>query len=70
MYSKLETIGVVGADTYYLAYNDDYSTLTLSDTDKANLDKIISEREELKNQICLFPNKEQTISSEAITTSV
>lgn len=65
MYSKLETIGVVGDDTYYLAYNDDYSALTLSDTDKANLEKIISEREELKNQICLFPNKEQTISLEA-----
>ena len=63
MYSKLETIAVVGDNTYYFAYNDDCSALALSDTDKANIDKILSDREMLKREICLFPIQEKTIST-------
>lgn len=53
-FSNIDTIAAAGDDTYYFAYNEDYSALTLLDADKANIDKVLSEREALKNYICLF----------------
>lgn len=64
-YSKVEVFTTIGNDTCYISYNDDYSELTLTDTDKATLDLLFSEREELKNNICLFPPVVITFSTGA-----
>jgi len=62
-YANIDTLAVVEGDTYYFAYNDDFSDFSLSDADKENIDEILSAKEALKDGICLFPAKEITISS-------
>lgn len=55
LYKNIEKIAVFNKNTYYLAYNTDYSNLTLNDKDKANIKNLIDDIKSLKNNICIFP---------------
>jgi thiol-disulfide isomerase/thioredoxin len=62
LFSHVDTITTVGEDTYYFAYNDNFSKITPTDADKTNIEKLLSARESLKNSICLFPAEIEEIS--------
>lgn len=55
LFPHLETITTVGEDTYYFAYNDDYSKISPTDVDNSKIEKLLVARESLKNSVCLFP---------------
>lgn len=55
LFSHVDPITATGEDTYYFAYNDDYSKITPTEADKTNIEKLLAARESLKNSICLFP---------------
>lgn len=63
-YSEIETLATLNGDTYYFAYNTDYSKLTLSDNDKADVKKLIDEIEALKKGICIYPPVENADADE------
>jgi thiol-disulfide isomerase/thioredoxin len=54
-YSHVDIITVRGNDTYYFAYNDDFSGFTLDETEKADVDVVATQFDTLKNSICMFP---------------
>ncbi|AOT72439.1 TlpA family protein disulfide reductase [Geosporobacter ferrireducens] len=54
-YSHVDIITVRGNDTYYFAYNDDFSSFALNETDKADVDLLAAQFDALKNSICMFP---------------
>ncbi|GAA0180092.1 hypothetical protein SH2C18_28440 [Clostridium sediminicola] len=56
-YSKIEELGEVDGIKYYLAYNEKYDNLKLTDTEKEDIDKVISVMDELKNNIEIYGNK-------------
>lgn len=58
MFSNMRKIATAFGSDYYLGYNDDYSSLVLTDEEKANLDAIIEERPNFKNKIFIFPASE------------
>lgn len=62
LFPHVDPITTVGEDTYYFAYNDDYSKITPTDDDTSNIEKLLSERESLKNSICLFPAEIEKMS--------
>lgn len=62
-FTNVEVIAAVDGGTYYFAYNDDCSALTTSDKDKTAIDLLISEREAVRNGICLFPAEKITLPS-------
>ncbi|SNT19548.1 Thiol-disulfide isomerase or thioredoxin [Anaerovirgula multivorans] len=64
LFSHVDPITTVGEDTYYFAYNDDYSEITPTDVDTSNIEKLLSVRESLKNSICLFPAEIEKMSSD------
>ena len=55
LFPYLDPITTVGEDTYYFAYNDDYSKISPTDGDNSKIEKLLAARESLKNNICLFP---------------
>lgn len=54
-FPHLDTITTVGKDTYYFAYNDDYSKISPTDGDNSKIEKLLAARESFKNSVCLFP---------------
>ena len=58
IYSNVEKIATAFDSDYYLGYNDDYSSLVLTDEEKSNLNAIIEDRENFKNKIFIFPASE------------
>lgn len=54
-FSHVDIITVRGNDTYYFAYNDDFSSFTLDETDKDDVDLLAAQFDALKNSICMFP---------------
>ncbi len=54
-YSHVEIITVRGDDTYYFAYNDDFSSFMLNETDKADVDLFATQFDTLKKGIYMFP---------------
>lgn len=62
LFSHVDPISTVGEDTYYFAYNNDYSDITATDADKSYIEKLLSARESLKNSICLFPAEVEKMS--------
>lgn len=54
-FSHVDVITVHGKDTYYLAYNDDFSGFTLSEKDKAAVDLLAAQVNALKNNFFIFP---------------
>ncbi|AOT72442.1 TlpA family protein disulfide reductase [Geosporobacter ferrireducens] len=64
LFSHVDPITTLGKDTYYFAYNDDYSVITPTNADKSNIEKLLSARESLKNSICLFPAEIEKLSSD------
>ena len=54
-YKNVDVLTTLGEDTYYFAYNGDYSYMNLNVTDKKNMDRIMKEIDKLKNSIVIFP---------------
>lgn len=54
-YKNVEELATIGDDNYYFAYNTDYSSLDLDDTEKDALVKMTDNIENLKDGICIFP---------------
>ncbi|MDR2506043.1 MAG: TlpA family protein disulfide reductase [Oscillospiraceae bacterium] len=67
-FPHLEIFAVLGDDTYYFSYNDDFSKFELSDSDKANLDLLVSRHEDLKNGVCVFPAVVEETVKEVVDT--
>lgn len=63
IYSNVEKIATAFDSDYYLGYNDNYSSLVLTDEEKSNLNAIIEDRENFKNKIFIFPASEVPDSS-------
>ncbi|WP_051569395.1 TlpA family protein disulfide reductase [Alkaliphilus transvaalensis] len=64
LFPHVDPITTFGEDTYYFAYNDDYSKSSPTDADKSNIEKLLSASESLKNSICLFPAEIEKLSSD------
>ena len=58
-FKNIEKLGELNQDTYYFAYNTDYSELKLADNEKADIKKLIDEIELFKSGICLYPAAEK-----------
>ncbi|MDR3119884.1 MAG: TlpA family protein disulfide reductase [Clostridiales bacterium] len=54
-FSHVEPFATRENDTYYFAYNDDFSGVELSKADRTAVDLIASQLATLKNGLCLFP---------------
>jgi len=54
-YDNLELIAVVGTDSYYFGYNDDYSAIPeLTEIDQTDLDSLFAVRDEFKETLAIF----------------
>ena len=58
IYGNVEKIATAFDSDYYLGYNDDYSSLVLTEEEKSNLSAIIEDRENFKNKIFIFHHSE------------
>ena len=67
-FKSIETLGVLNQNTYYFAYNTDYSNLKMTDSEKADVKKLVDEIELFKSGICLYPSED--VNQEASETKV
>lgn len=58
IYGKTEKIATAFDCDYYFGYNDDYSSLVLTEEEKGNLKAIMEDRENFKHKIFIFPASE------------
>jgi len=54
-YKNVDKLTTLGEDTYYFAYNDDYSYMTLNVTEQKSMERIMKERDKFKSSIVVFP---------------
>lgn len=57
-FKNIEILGELNQNTYYFAYNTDYSNLNMTDSEKADVKKMIDEIELFKSGICLYPSED------------
>ena len=57
-FKHVEKIGLLANNTYYYGYNDDISSLDLTDRQKTILLTLVEEAKTIKETIVLFPNAE------------
>ena len=60
LYSNVEKIAKNGDDTYYFCSNTEYPTTNFDESDIVKLDKIVGSFDRLKNNLMIFPKKEQS----------
>ena len=66
MYKNVEKIAETKENTYYVAYNTDYSKIDLSDEEKAKADEILAGIADFKKNVFVFPPVSQMAASAAM----
>ena len=54
-FTEIEELCVYNDNTYYFAYNTDYSDMNTNENDQEQFDKLISELQTVRDNICIFP---------------
>lgn len=56
-FTNVDEIGEVDGYKYYFAYNDKFDEVILTEEERKEVNKIVAEMDNLKNNICLFGDK-------------